>query len=118
LKYSDDAIDSHDRHKSKELAGLSGDCFPYETGVLPDDFPQRLTRLKEASGLTWSGLSRTLGVDPKQMYRWRKGTGALWGSHALPVPFRKPDARRHADPHGRRSQNELPIGGDRLTKLS
>lgn len=48
--------------------------------MLPDDFPQHLTRLKEASGLTWSGLSRTLGVDPKQMYRWRKGTEPCGGA--------------------------------------
>lgn len=80
MQYSDNAIDSEDRHESKELAGLSGDSFPFETGVLPDDFPQRLTRLKEASGLTWSGLSRTLGVDPKQMYRWRKGTEPCGGA--------------------------------------
>ena len=77
---SNDAIDSRDRNESKELAGLSGDFFPFETGVLPEDFPQRLTRLKEASGLTWSGLSRTLGVDPKQMYRWRKGTEPCGGA--------------------------------------
>ncbi len=82
MQYSDDAINSHDRHEPKGLAGLNGDSFPFETGVLPEDFPQRLTRLKEASGLTWSGLSRVLGVDPKQMYRWRRGTEP-WGGAML-----------------------------------
>ena len=80
MHYSDDSIDTQDRRESKELAGLGGDSFPFETGVLPEDFSQRLTRLKEASGLTWSGLSRTLGVDPKQMYRWRKGTEPCGGA--------------------------------------
>ena len=57
---------------------------PIETGVLPQDFPERLSRLKEASGLTWSGMSRALGVDPKQMYRWRRGTEPCGGAmHSL-----------------------------------
>ena len=43
-----------------------------ESGVLPDDFPQRLERLKEASGLSWRGFARALGVDPKQVRVWRK----------------------------------------------
>ena len=59
---------------------LEGRAIAFESGVLPLDFPQRLTRLKEASGLTWSGLSRALGVDPKQMYRWRRGTEPCGGA--------------------------------------
>lgn len=58
--------------------------FPTETGVLPQDFPERLVRLRDASGLTWSGMSRALGVDPKQMYRWRRGTEPCGGAmHSL-----------------------------------
>jgi len=41
---------------------------------LPKDFPRRLERFKEASGLTWDGLAACLGVDPRQLQRWRKGT--------------------------------------------
>ena len=41
---------------------------------LPEDFPQRLERFKEASGLTWDGLAACLGIDPRQLQRWRKGT--------------------------------------------
>ena len=55
---------SLDTYQGVALEGLD---MPFESGVLPSDFPQRLTRLKEASGLTWSGLSRALGVDPKQI---------------------------------------------------
>ena len=50
------------------------------SGVLPKDFAQRLERLKEASGLSWRGLARALGVDPKQLARWRKGVEPCGGA--------------------------------------
>ena len=53
---------------------------PLESGVLPDDFGQRPERLKEASGLSWRGLARALGVDPKQLARWRKGVEPCGGA--------------------------------------
>ena len=60
--------------------------MPYG-GLLPDDFTDRLDRLdrlKQASGLTWSGLAAAIGVDYKQMYRWRKGAEPSGGAmHAL-----------------------------------
>ncbi|MXV79784.1 MAG: helix-turn-helix transcriptional regulator [Chloroflexi bacterium] len=40
----------------------------------PDDFPQRLERLRAASGLTWRRLARELGVGVRSLYRWRAGT--------------------------------------------
>ena len=39
---------------------------------LPDDFPDRLERLRKAAGLTWAGLAAAIGVDYRQMYKWRK----------------------------------------------
>ncbi len=39
----------------------------------PGDFPRRLERLREASGLTWRGLARELGVNVRALYRWRAG---------------------------------------------
>ena len=41
---------------------------------LPEDFPARLERFKGVSGLTWDGLAGCLGVDPRQLQRWRNGT--------------------------------------------
>ena len=38
----------------------------------PPDFPQRLTRFKEASGLSWKALARLLGVRPYRIWKWRK----------------------------------------------
>ena len=40
----------------------------------PGDFPQRLERLRAASGLTWRRLARELGVGVRSLYRWRTGT--------------------------------------------
>ena len=48
---------------------IHGRPVPYQTGVLPKDFVQRLNRLKKAGGLTWNGLARALGVDKKQPFR-------------------------------------------------
>lgn len=40
--------------------------------VMPDDFGARLVRLKEATGLTWDGFATAIGVDTRQVLRWRK----------------------------------------------
>ena len=48
--------------------------FQYVPGVAlwPEDFGARLTRLKQASGLTWDGFASMIGVDYRQVLRWRK----------------------------------------------
>ena len=69
-----------------EMDGFDDDdmSLEFQTGVLPSDFPRRLECLKEASGLTWSGFARAVGVDPKQMHRWRKGVEPCGGAmHSL-----------------------------------
>ena len=62
------------RHNIDEQVGvtIAGRPVPYQTGVLSKDFPQRLIRLKEASGLTWNAFADVIGVDKKQVYRWRE----------------------------------------------
>ncbi len=45
-------------------------CLPF----LPDDFVDRLECLKRVSGLTWDGMANCMGVDPRQIRRWRHGT--------------------------------------------
>ena len=44
-----------------------------EAHVFPEDFPEKLEQLKEASGLTWSELARRLGTNPLTVRRWRQG---------------------------------------------
>ena len=57
----------------------------YQGGVLPKDFPERLERLKRASGLSWGALARAIGVDRKSLMRWRnKGVEPCGGAmHAI-----------------------------------
>ena len=40
---------------------------------LPDDFPQRLERFKEESGLSWSAMARRLGTYRNTVWRWKEG---------------------------------------------
>ena len=46
------------------------------------DFPQRLKRFKEESGLSWAEIARRLGADPKTVRRWQKD-GVLPNAHYL-----------------------------------
>ena len=46
----------------------------YVATFLPGDLPRRLEWFKEVSGLTWDGLAGCMGVDPRQLQRWRHGT--------------------------------------------
>ena len=41
--------------------------------VFPGDFPRRLERFREASGLSWRSLARRLGVSPYRVREWRRG---------------------------------------------
>lgn len=45
---------------------------PPGVALMPEDFPRRLAALKELTGLTWDGMANALGVDPRQLLRWRK----------------------------------------------
>ena len=42
--------------------------------LLPPDFPERLHVLKEMTGLSWERMAAAMGVDSRQLHRWRKGT--------------------------------------------
>ena len=54
--------------------------FTPGVALMPDDFPQRLTSIKEAAGLSWQGFSACLGVDGRQVLRWRKGAVPCGGA--------------------------------------
>ena len=49
---------------------IAGRIAPYQSGVLPKDFPERLERLREASGLTWNAFADAIGIDKKRVHRW------------------------------------------------
>jgi DNA-binding transcriptional regulator YiaG len=44
-----------------------------EPSQFPEDFPQRLERLKDATGFSWRGLARRLRVSAKCVRRWKTG---------------------------------------------
>ena len=41
--------------------------------VLPEDFPQRLKRFQEESGLPWAEIARRIGTSPYTVWRWVEG---------------------------------------------
>ena len=80
---------------------FNGRVLPLDAGLFPEDFPDRLRRLKEASGLTWAAFAQAIGVDRKQLRRWlKKGVEPSGGTHDVPALLRGPHSRRRANPHG------------------
>ena len=41
--------------------------------VVPPDFPERLKRFQEESGLPWSEIARRLGTYRHTVWRWAEG---------------------------------------------
>ncbi len=60
---------------------IAGQPVPFGNGALPPDFSARVDRLKRASGLTWDAFAEALGVEAKQVLRWRRGTEPCGGAH-------------------------------------
>ena len=48
--------------------------YRIEPPPFPEDFPERLERFKEASGMSWRELARRLRIDIRLINRWRNGT--------------------------------------------
>ncbi len=51
--------------------------------VFPDDFPQRLERFKEESGLPWAELVRRLGTYRHTVWRWTEGVVRPNAKHTM-----------------------------------
>ena len=60
--------------------GASRSLLRDSSGVLPDGFSLRLDRLRRACNFTWNGLADALGVDRKQVLRWKDGTEPCGGA--------------------------------------
>ena len=43
-------------------------------GQLPGNFGERLVGLKQRAGLIWEEMAWSLGVDSRQLQRWRRGS--------------------------------------------
>ena len=61
--------------------------FAPGVALLPEDFAERLVALKECSGLPWEQLAVCLGVDPRQLWRWRHGASPGGGAMLALVRF-------------------------------
>ena len=46
--------------------------------VFPEDFPERLVRFKEESGLSWAEIARRLGTSDLNLRRWKDGVRPHW----------------------------------------
>ena len=44
-----------------------------DTLDIPDDFPERLRRFQEESGLSWSEIARRLETYRNIVWRWKEG---------------------------------------------
>ena len=51
---------------------------------MPDDFPGRLETVRDLLDLNWEEMAVALGVDPRQLLRWRiKGGAPNGGADAV-----------------------------------
>ena len=71
---------THGFHRRVPAPFTSGRPRFFGSGVLPQDFAQRLDHLRRAANLTWNGLADALGVDRKQVLRWKDGTEPCGGA--------------------------------------
>ena len=56
--------------------------IPPGVALVPEDFREKLEVIKRLTGLSWEGLATAMGVDSRQLWRWRKrggepGAGAM-----------------------------------------
>ena len=56
------------------MGGRQRYVYHVEPARLPEDFPERLARFREAAGLSWRELARRLKTNVRTVRRWRAGT--------------------------------------------
>lgn len=54
---------------------------PPARACLPEDFPGRIVRFREATGLSWMALARVLSVSPYRLRQWRWGRSVPNAAH-------------------------------------
>lgn len=54
--------------------------YPPGDARLPGDFGERLAEIKQRGDLTWEQMAEALGVDSRQLQRWRSGAAPSGGA--------------------------------------
>ena len=57
--------------------------MPPGVSLVPEDFRQKLEVIKRMTGLSWEGMASAMGVDSRQLWRWRKRGGEPGGGAML-----------------------------------
>ena len=57
--------------------------YSRDTYHFPDDFPLRLRRFREESGMSQAELARRLGTYPHTVWRWTEGLGRPNARHLM-----------------------------------
>ncbi len=47
-------------------------AVPPGVALLPEDFREKLEAIKKLAGLSWEGMAVAMGVDSRQLWRWRR----------------------------------------------
>ena len=47
-------------------------AIPPGVALLPEDFREKLEAIKRLTGLSWEGMAVAMGVDSRQLWRWRR----------------------------------------------
>ena len=71
----------------REAPTIQETDFPPGVALLPEDFAERLVAVKERTGLPWERMADSMGVDPRQLWRWRHGASPGGGAMLSLVRF-------------------------------
>lgn len=47
-------------------------AIPPGVAMMPEDFREKLEAIKGLTGLSWEGMAVAMGVDSRQLWRWRR----------------------------------------------
>ena len=57
--------------------------MPPGVALVPEDFREKLEIIKKLTGLSWERMASAMGVDSRQLWRWRKRGGEPGGGAML-----------------------------------
>ena len=58
-------------------------AIPPGVALVPENFREKLEVIKRLTGLSWERMASAMGVDSRQLWRWRKRGGEPGGGAML-----------------------------------